>query len=161
MKNNHTNLISLIAMAIMASTPAAATTNNVKNALLMALDDEYKAYATYYVMIEKFGEARPFSNIIQAEQNHIDALVTLLNKYQIQVPQNKYLSNPNKPIAPASLKLACQKGVDAEIANASLYEKKLLPMVGHNEDIKFVFQNLRDASKYRHLMAFQRCASRY
>ena len=37
-------------------------------ALDLAINDEYKAQATYQKVIDKFGEIRPFSNIIQAEQ---------------------------------------------------------------------------------------------
>ena len=40
-----------------------------------ALEDEYKARATYRKVIERFGRVRPFVNIIQAEERHIEALL--------------------------------------------------------------------------------------
>jgi len=43
-------------------------------ALSLAINDEYKARATYKKVIEKFGEVRPFSNIINSEENHINHL---------------------------------------------------------------------------------------
>ncbi len=44
------------------------------NALLEALDDEYKAAVTYAQVIDDFGPIRPFVNIIEAERRHIEAL---------------------------------------------------------------------------------------
>ena len=41
---------------------------NLEAVLLEALDDERKAEATYAAVIEKFGEVRPFINIIDAER---------------------------------------------------------------------------------------------
>lgn len=43
-------------------------------ALAEALDDEYKARATYAKVIERFGPVRPFVNIIKAEERHAQAL---------------------------------------------------------------------------------------
>lgn len=39
-------------------------------ALRAALDDEYRAEATYAAVITAFGEVRPFINIIEAERRH-------------------------------------------------------------------------------------------
>lgn len=134
-----------------------ALDNSARNALLMALDDEYKAFSTYQVVMEKFGQVRPFSNIIRAEENHISVLKELLNKYGVSIPENPYLLAQNRPVAPATLQEACAIGVQAEIENAGLYDDKLMPMVMGHADIQIVFQNLRDASQDRHLPAFERC----
>lgn len=152
-------LSAILAVAAAGSAVAASVNDSAKNALLMALDDEYKAYATYAVVIEKFGQVRPFLNIIQAEENHIDSLKTLMFRYDIVAPSNPYLMAENRPTAPETLTQACQIGVQAEISNAALYENKLLPMVAGYDDIGYVFKNLRDASQLRHLRAFERCAT--
>ena len=151
----------IIVSSLFATVPVEANNNNVSNALLRALDDEYKAYATYQVIIDKFGEIRPFSNIKEAEARHIDAVKYLLDKYNIPAPANKYLTANYRPNAPQSVKAACEAGRDAEIANAALYDQQLFPMVKGYDDITMVFQNLRDASQYRHLAAFERCAGFY
>lgn len=39
-----------------------------------ALDDEYKARATYRKVIEAFGPVRPFVNIVEAEDRHAEAI---------------------------------------------------------------------------------------
>lgn len=40
-----------------------------------ALLDEYKARDTYRKVIDSFGAVRPFVNIVEAEQRHIEALL--------------------------------------------------------------------------------------
>ncbi len=50
--------------------------DNLQKALVEALQDEYKARATYRLVISKFGEIRPFINIIESEERHIQALLS-------------------------------------------------------------------------------------
>ncbi|HKJ07674.1 MAG TPA: DUF2202 domain-containing protein, partial [Gammaproteobacteria bacterium] len=55
-----------------------------------ALDDEYRAWATYDQVISDFGEVPPFSNIRGAEARHIQALCTLFARYGLAVPENTW-----------------------------------------------------------------------
>ena len=91
-------------------------------ALHEALDDEYRAWATYDQVIADFGEVRPFSNIREAEARHIEALRTLFLRYGVAVPANPW---PGKVARYANLRAACAAGVAAEIENAALYERLL------------------------------------
>lgn len=134
--------------------PVGELPNDVVMALDEAINDEYKAYSTYEVVIDKFGSVRPFSMIKGAEEQHIASLVAVYDKYGLEVPENKWSS---KVFAPDSLKEACQVGVDAEIANAALYKENLIPTVIQYEDIKGVFTTLMNASEYKHLPAFEKC----
>ena len=122
-------------------------------ALQMALDDEYKAWSVYEQVIADFGAVRPFTSIQKAEENHIAALVTLFDRYGLEVPANEWVNN-----APAfdTLAEACEAGVQAEIDNAELYAQ-LFDMVD-NPDIIRVFTSLQRASETMHLPAFERCA---
>ncbi len=134
--------------------PAGVLSEATKQALSAALDDEYKAFASYQAVIAQLGSVRPFSMIIRAEEQHISSLKALFDKYGVSIPENPYLA---KVTVPSTLQLACQVGVDAEIANASLYQDRLLPAVKDSADITSVFTNLMNASKERHLPAFDRC----
>jgi hypothetical protein len=120
--------------------------------LIEALDDEYKAWATYDQVIADFGEVRPFINIREAEARHIQALVKLFERYKISIPRNPW---PGQVERYASLKDACEGGVAAEIANAELYERLLGS--SRQPDIVAVLRNLQEASQQRHLPALQRC----
>ncbi|MGD9145207.1 MAG: DUF2202 domain-containing protein [Anaerolineae bacterium] len=122
-------------------------------ALIMALDDEYKAWSVYDQVVADFGRARPFTNIQKAEENHIAALVTLFDRYGLDVPVNTWADNVSHF---DTLAEACEAGVQAEIDNAVLYDE-LFGMVD-NPDIIRVFQALQQASQTKHLPAFERCA---
>jgi hypothetical protein len=124
-------------------------------ALEEALDDEYRAWATYDQVIADFGEVRPFSNIREAEARHIEALGVLYARYNLAVPQNPW---PGKVTRYASLQEACAAGVAAEIENGALYERLLAST--QRPDILTVYRNLQAASQERHLPAFQRCVER-
>lgn len=134
--------------------PVGELSVDVQQALDEAINDEYKALATYEAVIAKFGSARPFSMIKGAEEQHIASIRSIYDKYGLEVPSNTWAS---KVSAPATLQEACQVGVDAEIANADLYREKLLPVVSEYEDIMAVFTNLMNASQEKHLPAFERC----
>lgn len=125
------------------------------DALLEALDDEYRAWATYDQVLQDFGDVRPFNNIREAEARHIQALHRLFVVYGLPQPENTWL---NKVSRYDSLCAACQAGVAAEIENGELYERLLKST--QRPDILNVFRNLQQASQQRHLAAFRRCADR-
>ncbi|MFP4560299.1 MAG: ferritin-like domain-containing protein [Thiohalorhabdus sp.] len=122
-------------------------------ALQEALDDEYRAWATYDQVLVDFGEVRPFSNIREAEARHIEALHTLFTRYGLPVPENPW---PGRVDRYDSLRDACMAGVAAEVANGAMYDRLL--QATRRDDIRAVLRNLRDASQQRHLPAFRRCA---
>jgi hypothetical protein len=126
-----------------------------QQALRDALDDEYRAWATYDQVINDFGPQRPFINIREAEARHIEALRTLFQRYGLDIPENTW---PGRGPRYASTREACEAGIEAEIANAALYDR-LMRSTGR-QDILAVFGNLRRASQERHLPAFRRCVSR-
>jgi hypothetical protein len=121
-------------------------------ALYEALDDEYRALATYEQVLADFGEVQPFSNIRAAEERHIEALCALFTRYGLPVPENPW---PGKVEHYASVQAACEAGVSAEIANGEIYERLL--QATKRPDILSVFRNLQEASQQRHLPAFQSC----
>ena len=125
------------------------------DALHAALDDEYRAWATYDQVIADFGEVPPFSNIREAEARHIEALRGLFDRYGLSLPANPWRG---KVMRYASRQEACAAGVAAEIENAALYERLLAST--QRPDILTVFRNLQEASQQRHLPAFQRCVER-
>jgi hypothetical protein len=123
--------------------------------LLLALNDEYMASATYQQINKDFNDPRPFINIHKAENRHADRLKELFNTYQIAVPQNDWIGKTEKY---QSVKEACEAGIKAEIANRDLY-KQLFDST-KRQDILFVYNNLQRASAENHLPAFQRCVER-
>jgi rubrerythrin len=124
-------------------------------ALREALDDEYKARATYQSVIDKFGPVRPFVNIIDAEERHASALLRLFARFGVEPPKDRWAG---RVPAPANLADACRAGVEAEIENAAMYER-LLAQVS-DAGARNVLKRLQKASQQRHLPAFRRCLDR-
>ena len=129
---------------------------NLKQALTEALEDEYKARATYQLVLQKFGYIKPFVNILQSEERHIQALFSLFQKYQIPIPADTWKERVQ---APNSVLAACEAGVQAEIENGEMYHRLLALTEGY-PDVQRVFLNLQRASQENHLYAFQRCVQR-
>jgi len=121
-----------------------------------ALDDEYKARATYEEIIRTYGPVRPFSRIVEAEDRHVHALLRLYEKYGLPIPPDPWRGNI--PV-PDTLADACRAAVQAEIDNAAMY-RRLLAASRNYPDVQAVLGNLQRASRDNHLPAFQRALLR-
>ncbi len=125
-------------------------------ALHLLLEDERHAEAIYAAVLQKHGEVRPFSNIIEAERRHQGALESLFEAYGLEVPPNPW---PRKRIeVPDTFQAACEAGAQAEVENVALYDRLMKTVT--EPDLLQVFERLRWASQERHLPAFQRHVGR-
>jgi hypothetical protein len=122
---------------------------DLKAALTVLIQDEYKARAEYVALVEKFGEVSPFLNLIQAETQHIAALANQFAIYGFDVPAD---NGSQFVVIPNTLEEAYAIGVQAETANISLYENYLKQDLPSN--VERVFTNLMNASE-NHLSTFQ------
>jgi len=125
--------------------------------LRIAIYDEYHAYETYRKVIETFGNVMPFSNIIEAEIRHYNAIIPLLEKYNVEVPIDNWYE---KIVLPNTLVECCEVGVAAEIDNIQMYDNLLL-YVSEYPDIQDVLYKLQAASYNNHLPAFRNCVIQY
>jgi hypothetical protein len=125
-------------------------------ALAAALADERRAHAEYLSVIERHGEVRPFVNIVSAEERHISHLLDLFDRYGLELPEAAG-SPPESPNT-ETLQQACARAAAAEVDNAALYDGLLGDV--SQDDLRSVFVALRDASRERHLRAFERCSRR-
>lgn len=132
------------------SAGAAADTNlSLADMLTYAIQDEYAARAEYEAILDSYGTVRPFSNILRAEETHIDTLLPLFTEYGITAPADEGAA---RAALPDNLTSAYQTGVNAEVTNIAMYEQFLeqdLPA-----DVRVVFESLMRASE-NHLRAFQ------
>lgn len=117
--------------------------------LTYAIQDEYLARAEYDLILNDFGSVRPFTNIIRAEETHIEALLPLFGTYGVEAPADEGASHT---VTVESLAEAYPAGVNAEVNNIAMYEiflEQSLP-----DDVRVVFESLLRASE-NHLRAFQ------
>lgn len=123
-------------------------------ALREALADERLAEATYAAVIDRHGYVRPFSNIVTAEQRHVQLLISLFDEYGLKVPEaEKYDIE-----APDTVLQACRDGIVTEKRNIAMYDR-FLEWV-KKDDVRRTFIYLHDASRDNHLPAFRRCVDR-
>lgn len=122
----------------------------ISQMLVYAIQDEYVARAEYEYLIDELNAGAPFTNIIKAEETHIEMLLPLFEAYGLDVPED---TSADHLLPATSITEALETGVLAEINNIAMYDQFLekdLP-----DDIREAFTALRDASK-NHLDAFQR-----
>lgn len=132
---------------------SSALTNEVKLALNEAIQDEYKTMLFYQKTIDKFGQVKPYINIVDAEVKHQQSLAKLFQNYGLEVPTSQWKDSEITTFS--SVQASCANCYQAEIDNIALYDKYLsldLP-----DDVRKVFENNRAASLNKHLPAFANC----
>jgi hypothetical protein len=125
-------------------------------ALKAALDDEYRARASYRAVLDAYGDVGPFVRIVESEERHIEALLRLCERHGVEVPADPW---PPRVSAPASLEAACEAALEAERDNGALYAKLMAAAAGH-PDVEETFRRLLTASQENHLPAFERALAR-
>jgi hypothetical protein len=124
---------------------------SLEDMLVYAMLDEIHAKQTYEAMIGIYGDIRPFTKIMEAEQTHIDLLLPLFETYEIELPVSDYVA-----VIPDTIEETLAIGVEAEIINIALYEAFLAQDLP--DDVRVVFEQLVNASNH-HLDAFSKYRS--
>ena len=155
------SLALLMPLIALGETPFGAAalsegkTYTVEEMLTYAIQDEYLAQAEYKVIMEAFGEQRPFVNIMKAEGVHVQRLLPLFTAHGVTVPEDTALEHTVKP---DSLQAAYEAGVTAEVHNIAMYEA-FLKQEDLPDDVRAVFEALMRASG-NHLRAFEQNANK-
>lgn len=151
-------VLGALGLVFAAQPSTSSLSESAKEAILEALtgpEGEYAAYAMYNAVIDKFGEVEPYVSIREAEGRHIEALKRLLDRYGVAYPkENPYIG---KVQAPESLEEAARAWAKGEVENVAMYDRLIGAVSGYPDAMR-VFENLRRASKEKHLPAFQAAA---
>lgn len=128
---------------------------SIEQMLTYAIQDEYLARAEYEAIMKEYGNIRPFTNIISAEERHIEWVGELFDAYDYSPPKD---TAADHVVLPQDLKSSLETGVQAEIDNIAMYAsflEKDLP-----DDVRDLFERLKRASE-NHLRAFRNNLNRY
>jgi hypothetical protein len=146
------------------SFPKEPLSDAEKNSLILMREEEKLARDVYTTLYAKWG-SRPFSNISSSEQTHMDAVLTLLKKYDITDPvgpngvgifQNTTMQNLYKQLVDLGNKSSLDAfKVGATIEDLDIFDLKRLSAEVDNKDILFVYGNLERGSR-NHMRAFNR-----
>ena len=120
--------------------------------LAAAIQEEYTAMNTYQAIMDELGEIQPFSRIARSEQQHVNALIRVAERFGVEVPEN---AGEVADIEWSTFEEACQLGVTFEQLDADLYDE-ILPNTTNPMLIR-VYTNLQRASLEQHLPAFEAC----
>ena len=120
--------------------------------LALAIQEEYAAMNTYQAIMNELGEIQPFLRIARSEQQHVNALIRVAERFGVEVPEN---AGEVADIEWTTFEEACQLGVTFEQIDADLYDE-LLPNTTNPILIR-VYTNLQSASLNNHLPAFEAC----
>lgn len=150
-----------------APVASAEVTDADKVTMQKMREEERMARDLYQHFSNKYNGARPFSNIVNSEQNHFDMMGALLARNGVQDPSAGL--NPGTYAMPeiqalydnwlqqgnASINSAFQVGVDLETADIADLEDAIAAT--NDADAKTTYERLLAASR-NHLQAFQRKA---
>lgn len=150
--------------------PAEELSDAEKEGLLFLREEEKLARDVYTTLYDIF-PLRPFMNISKSEQQHMNAIKYLLDRYQLDDPAADSETGVFKNTELQELyNTLIQSGKESEIAalkvGALIEEKDILDLKVEleenidNRDIAFVYENLINGSM-NHLRAFTGVLSRY
>lgn len=143
------------------SIPVSELVDTEKEALIYMIEEEKLARDVYIAMNEKWG-LRIFNNISNSEQTHMNAILFLLNRYEIESPifeeKGKFHNQELQTlyyqlIEKGNLSLNDALTVGATIEDLDIKDLQTDLTITDNQDIKTVFQNLMKGSR-NHLRAF-------
>lgn len=146
---------------------ASASTQDIsdveKAGLIYMREEEKLARDVYLTLYDTWG-ANIFQNISASEQTHMDAVLTILNRYQLTDPAtesrgvftNTTLQNLYTDlVAEGSKSLAAAYVVGATIEDLDINDLAINLSQTDNADIKLVYEQLQKGSR-NHLRAFNR-----
>jgi hypothetical protein len=140
---------------MMMAPDSSELSQEVINAIGVALQDEYRSESLYQRVLDDHGSVLPFANIVKAERMHASHLVDLLEAHGAPVPESNW--TPAKSPSFKSVNEACVGSIQAEIDNIAVYDG--LYGIDLPEDVLSTFQHLQMISREMHLPAFKACAS--
>jgi hypothetical protein len=141
----------------------AQDVSGAEQADLVYMREEEKLARDVYQALDGLWGLRAFGNIGWAEQNHMDAILALLDKYGIADPVGE---NPPGAFSDAELQALfgelLDQGMgsllDALLVGATIEDRDIFDLTAaldrtDNDDVRMVYENLRKASR-NHLRSF-------
>ncbi len=146
-KNSNNSFLLTSCIDINSTFPA------VCQALQIVVYNQMQTYEVNMNIIEKFGEIEPFTTIVKVQKQQYSMILPLLEKYQIQLPNENEQQEVN---IPNSLLEVCELGVATELKNIQLYDY-LLQFCQDCPDIQEAFYRLQATSYNDSLPMFRKC----
>lgn len=117
--------------------------------LVQVMEEESMTKGVYTAMVEKFGDQKPYSNLVRASERQVSKLEDILEQYDISW-ENK---DNSSVLVPATLEEGYQTSLEAAKSRVALYDKFLKEDI--TEDIESSLTRLKAVAQ-RQVEAFER-----
>lgn len=154
---------------IVNSLPYETLSASETESIIQMREEEKLARDVYLTLYDLWG-IRIFSNIAQSEQQDMDAVLTLIEKYDLNDPikvdergvftDENLQALYNQLIEQGSKSLEGALIVGATIEDLDIYDLEEFLKITDNQDIEFVYNNLKKGSE-NHMRAFVSQLSRF
>jgi len=151
-----------------ADIPLSELTDTQKEGLVFMIEEE-KMARDVYTHLYNTHELRIFANIARAEQQHMDALQALLDRYELEAPltlgevgvfeNDELQALYDELTVKGDLSLVDALGVGVAIEEVDIADLEDMLNAGVPEDFTMIYENLLKGS-YNHLNAFNRQLAR-
>ena len=148
--------------ATVSSLPVEPLDSAEKQRIIFIREEEKLAYDVYQAMFDKYG-VKIFQNIPNSELSHMEAMLTIINKYQLVDPMDK---NPrgvfvnadlqslyNELVSQGNGSVVAAFQVGAKIEELDIFDLNKSIEVTNNLDVKIVYDYLNKGSR-NHLRSF-------
>ena len=144
------------------SFPKEALNADELTSLLQMREEEKLAKDVYNALYEKW-KINVFTNISSSEQKHTDAVLTLINKYDLTDPVDKNVAGVfsdsglqnlyNQLVAQGNISVLDAYKVGATIEDLDIFDLEEALLKSDNQDIKYVYDLLTMGSR-NHMRSF-------
>lgn len=130
-------------------------TDTRRAALEEALDQAYRAEATFESAIAAFGPVPPFVGLVEEERRHADTLLQIFERHGLEARPNRWRGRISKP---GSVREACSAAAAVEEARLAMYDRLISAV--DDPEVAATFRALRDTARTGHLPELERCTDR-
>jgi hypothetical protein len=130
--------------------------------ILFIREEEKLAYDVYQTLFDRYG-VKIFQNIPNSEMSHMEAMLSIIKKYQLIDPMDKnprgIFTDPalqslyNALVSQGQVSLLAAYQVGAKIEELDIYDLNKSIAVTNNQDVKLVYDFLNKGSR-NHLRSF-------
>ncbi len=130
--------------------------------ILFIREEEKLAYDVYPTLFDRYG-VKIFQNIPNSEMSHMEAMLSIIKKYQLIDPMDKnprgIFTDPalqslyNALVSQGQVSLLAAYQVGAKIEELDIYDLNKSIAVTNNQDVKLVYDFLNKGSR-NHLRSF-------
>lgn len=130
--------------------------------ILFIREEEKLAYDVYQMLFDRYG-VKIFQNIPNSEMSHMEAMLSIIKKYQLIDPMDKnprgIFTDPalqslyNALVSQGQVSLLAAYQVGAKIEELDIYDLNKSIAVTNNQDVKLVYDFLNKGSR-NHLRSF-------